>query len=239
MERLSAGGRRIETAGQRALLRFGLEVRRRRTHPWRPPGTRVSARTIIDVGAADGTPDLYRAFPEAGLVVAFDPIPEQLAKVQRSVGTRNVELHDFALGSSPGSLELQLPDRDIFKSSFHPRTNLTAERGKSATRSVRIQRLDDVARECNWPSPFVLKIDTEGHDLEVLLGATETLAHCAVVYCETSLGSRFEGGYRFSELHQLLYERGFEIVDVLEAPRGPDARVLFLNCVWVPRSLPA
>jgi len=223
----------IVTVIRRGFRAFGLDVRRARSHPWRPDGDRVDARTILDVGAADGTPELYDAFPDAHLV-AFDPIAEQLRRLRASVQRESVELFELALGSRSGNAELHIPSERPLKSSLHARTSLTAERGDCTTRTVEVRRLDDVVQAHDWPTPFVLKIDTEGHDLEVLRGAETTLRDCAVVYCETSLSRRFDGGYRFGDMSRFMLDQGFDLVDVLDAPRARDGRTAYLDCVWTP-----
>lgn len=206
-------------------------MRRAVDHPWRPPQCPARIGTIIDVGAADGTPELYRAYPEAA-IVAIDPLREQLEKV--AVGEHRGELTKIAtaVGSQNAELELHIPQSELRKASLHTRTALTAESEDVSTRRVPIQRLDDLTQEHQWSTPYVLKIDTEGHDLEVLRGAPQTLTNCPVVYTEASLASRFHEGYGFSHLAQFLFEAGFELVDVLAAPLGRDRRVAFLDCVW-------
>lgn len=216
------------------FARIGVEVRRHRPHPYRPANLSLEPRTILDIGAADGTPDLYRAFPNAHLV-AFEPIREQLEQLRASLGGRPCELMPLAIGSSEGELHLSVDPTNLLKSSFHSRTHLTVSPGSTVTRPVPLRKLDAIVQECNWPPPYALKIDTEGHELDVLLGATQTLSKTVVLYCETSVGPRFQGGYTFSDVARLLIDRGFELVDVLAAPRGADGRILFLDAVWAPQ----
>ncbi len=227
----------LEVSVKRAFEHFGLEIRRSAEPPWRPPDASFSAGTILDVGAADGTPALYRAYPEAR-IVAVDPIAEQLARLQASLSGRPVEVFETALGSEPAVLELHMPERNLHKSSLHARTALTADRGKSEARQVPVTTLDELVGSNDWPAPYVLKIDTEGHDLEVLRGSVVTLRQCAVVYCETSLGARFESGYRFRDLSEFLFAAGFDLVDVLHIGRGITRHASYVDCVWVPRTAP-
>jgi FkbM family methyltransferase len=219
---------------RRLLVALGYEIHRSRAEPpWRPPGVEFRAGTILDVGAADGTPALYAAYPEAN-VVAFDPLVEQLNRLERSFGSRTLEAFNVALGAEDGEAVLHIPESILLKSSLHERTALTADGGKITTRTVPVRRLDDLVAEHDWPTPYVLKIDTEGHELAVLEGAIETLRSCAVVYTESSLAKRFVSGYRFRELSEFFYRLDFDLVDVLEAWRGGNGHVYFLDCVWVP-----
>lgn len=211
---------------------LGLDVRRLRLHPWRPLQLAGHVPTILDVGSADGTPDLYSAYPSAK-IIAIDPIAEQLDRLRGKLGTRSAEYIEAAAGDLDGSVELFIDHTNILKSSISPRTTLTASGGTLTRRVVRMRRLDDIVAENSWSTPFALKIDTEGHELSVLAGAEKTLSSCAVVYCETSVAARFEDGYGFSDLARHMHERGFELVDIIDAPNGRDGRTIFLDCVWL------
>jgi FkbM family methyltransferase len=212
--------------------RVGLDVRRFRPHPWRPLGLATEVKTILDVGAADGTPDLYEAYPSAN-IVAIDPIGEQLARLRENLAGRSAEYIEAAVGDREGTVELHIDRANILKSSVSSRTALTASDGGSDRRMVPMRPLDDLVAEHNWLTPFALKIDTEGHEVAVLSGAERTLSDCAVVYCETSVAARFENGYQFSDVAGRMLELGFELVDVIDAPIGRDGRTLFLDCVWL------
>ena len=218
---------------QLCATRIGLDVRRFRPHPWLPLGLGVEVATIIDVGAADGTSELYEAFPSAK-IIAIDPINEQLDCLRTKLGDRAAEYIGAAVGREDGQVELYLDRDNALKSSLNQRTELTMSEGPLGTRTVPVRRLDDLFEEGAWQVPLALKIDTEGHELAVLAGAEKTLASCAVVYCETSVAARFEGGYRFSEVANFMLDHGFELVDVIDAPVGRDGRTVFLDCVWLP-----
>jgi hypothetical protein len=58
------------------------------------------------------------------------------------------------------------------------------------------------------------------------------MRECPIIYTEASLGRRFEGGYSFRELTTFMFDAGYELVDVLDAPLGRDRHVAFLDCVW-------
>ncbi len=227
----SISGRRkaLKRAVRRTLARGGLDVRRA-GHPWRPPDC-PPIGTVIDVGAADGTPELYEAYPEANLVV-IDPLREQLDRLSEKTAPRAVVPVVSALGAEDSELELTVPSENLYKSSLHARTSLTDESGDVSVRRVTVRRLDDLVAEHGWAEPLVLKVDTEGHDLEVLKGAVSTLRGCPVVYTEASLGRRFVDGYGFKDLATFMFDAGFDLVDVLDAPRGRDRRTAFLDCVW-------
>lgn len=217
------------------LLRLGVDVRRHRPHPYRPRTVIAEPRTILDVGAADGTPDLYRAFPDA-FVVAFEPLAEQAQDLRETLSSRSHEIVGVAVGDSEGNVTLEVDTNNPLKSSFHSRTALTISSAACEPRTVPVQPLDNLVLGSRWEPPYVLKVDTEGHDLNVLQGAAHTLTQTVVLYCEITVGHRFNDSYAFSDLAGFLIAQGFELVDILAGPRGPDGRTLFLDTVWIPRT---
>lgn len=215
------------------LRRLGVDVGRVRPAPYRPRSLPVEPRTILDVGAADGTPELYDAYPGAA-IVAFEPIAEQIEALRPKLAHRDVEYVNVAVGSADGTARLHVDPENLLKSSLNDRTALTSTAVELRDRTVAVRTLDDVVAEHGWSGPFALKVDTEGFELDVLRGAAATLRETAVVHCETSVGARFEGGYLFRDLAELLIDAGFDLVDLTAAPRGADGRTIYADCVWVP-----
>ena len=230
-------GRRLVQAGLGLAARVGVDVRRYRPHPYRPRTLPLPPRTVLDVGAADGTAELYRAYPDA-LVVAVEPIVEQLDALRGVLAGLPAEFHAVAVGAEEGEAELDVDPSNLLKSSFSRRTALTASNVELAPRRVPVRTLDALLSEHAWGPPFILKIDTEGHDLDVLRGAEKVLANTVALYCETSLAPRFESGYLFRDIATFLLDRGFDLTDVLATARGPDGRTAVADCLWTPVDRP-
>jgi hypothetical protein len=71
-----------------------------------------------------------------------------------------------------------------------------------------------------------LKIDTQGYELEVLLGATELLGRVSVLQLEIPAIELYTGMADASRLLALVRSSGFDLVDIL--PGGRDRDDLFL-----------
>jgi len=107
-------------------------------------------------------------------VVAFEPVPHSFARLRENVAVNRphclIEPVNLALGSKSGTLEMTT----AFGTGNH-----VVRAGESGC-SVRVDvvTLDDfvLARE----SPRFLKIDVEGHELDVLSGAATVLASSAL-----------------------------------------------------------
>jgi FkbM family methyltransferase len=197
---------------------------RRANEGWSPDNLRkpgFAPATVIDVGAAAGTPDLYHAFPAAHHVL-IEPMSEYEPDLRRLADELGGEYLLTAVGSSGGEATMEFDPQAL---------NLAAvareggRRRRLQERSVPIATLDDLRAERGWSPPFGLKIDTEGHEREVIEGATRLLEETEFVIAETSVQRR-EGDYSFAQFVALMDEHGFELCDVLHAARAASTKEL-------------
>ena len=150
---------------------------------------------MIDVGVHDGTPWLYRSFPDAHFVLV-DPQAECEAAVRAGVAPKSFDFRAVALGAEQGKALLSIPETEPGKggamASLKDRTdNLALSFSDVAKREVPVITLDMLAAD--MPGRLGLKIDTEGFEYEVLRGGSETLKRCEFVILEMSVTHRFEG----------------------------------------------
>jgi FkbM family methyltransferase len=125
---------------------------------------------VFDVGANVGFYTLLAASRCAsnGHVVAFEPLPSNVAFLQRHLKLNrvcNTTVVEAAVADFAGTAGfVEIHDR--------------ASEGRLAPgglRTVRVMSLDSAWREGTLPPPDVLKIDVEGGELDVLKGAVELL----------------------------------------------------------------
>ena len=123
--------------------------------------------TILDVGANEGQMALpfARAFPEAR-VFAFEPVPSTFSVLRaRTSGVPLIRCFDVALGAYDGEATIRLAER----SGHNSLLNVVAEPGPD-TVTFPVIRGDAWASANEVEHVDVLKLDTEGYDLEVLDG---------------------------------------------------------------------
>ncbi|MDF0518085.1 FkbM family methyltransferase [Bradyrhizobium yuanmingense] len=180
-------------------------------------------KTIIDVGVAYGTPDLYAHFPDAELILV-EGSPEFHSFLQSQVlGSRKGRLVKFAVGSSSGSgyLRLNGPGSSLLTAS-----RMTGLYNKELeTVEVQIRRLDELVSADELKHPTLLKIDTEGFELEVLKGSEALLPNIDFIIAEVSLIKRFQKSYQASEIINWLQEREFQIFQIIDCI--PDSKGIF------------
>jgi FkbM family methyltransferase len=131
---------------------------------------------VLDIGANMGVVTLLlaRCVGPTGVVHAFEPNPRMGGLLTESAsmnGFTNIRLHGIALGSRSGSFELNIPRGNAGQGSliFHK------NKSDCDTVKVPVRRLSEVFGEQGITNVRLMKIDVEGFESEVLLGATEIL----------------------------------------------------------------
>lgn len=178
-------------------------------------GALRDSRIIFDVGANVGQSalPLARAFQGAG-VYCFEPSSENFRKLQRSVGN-GCRIYPFrmALGAVNGTGRLML---EVDPAMYRICSDEPAVRG--AFEEVRIATLDTLCGELGIGHINILKIDTEGHDLEVLKGARGLLSRNGVdaIHVESGMNRVNRTHVPFVEFERFLGEYGYLVFGIYE-----------------------
>lgn len=131
-------------------------------------------RISLDIGADVGEFTIAM-LASSRSVIAFEPRPAQardLASMFDAVGAP-VRVEAVALSDKPGVAAMRLVESEPGRSTIDTDNALgDVNRGEVQAISVPIKRLDDL----HLDDVGMVKVDVEGHELAVLLGATDTLA---------------------------------------------------------------
>jgi FkbM family methyltransferase len=228
---------RAARASRRALAARGIEIHRtdrgmRRTLPavLAHLGTLgLDPATVIDVGVGPGTPDLYQAFPDSVLMLV-EPLEEWRPNLEAIARERLAHVAVAAAGARAGEAEIAVHRAPVCSSMIGSRR----EDGEQPHRSVPVVRLDDLRVEHGLNGPYVLKVDVEGGELEVLAGAPEILRESEVVLLEVSLFQLVPEAPQLHDVVAWMHSHGFVVAELYNGHNRPlDGALAQLDMAFV------
>ena len=128
---------------------------------------------VLDIGAniGDYSKNIFKISPDIQ-IYAFEPHPITYKKLSTSVVSKNFHSFNLAVGSK--NSELQLYDYENQDGSSHASMYKEViegiHKGRAVQHDIKVIRLDDFLEEHSIDSIDLLKIDTEGNELNVLKG---------------------------------------------------------------------
>ncbi len=197
---------------------------------------------VVDVGANRGQyACLLRGAGFSGRIVSFEPVPEIFAQLATAAeGDSRWQVHQMALGQESGELEMNVWPGTL--SSALPPSQFGAKR-YDALRDVHVERvpvrrledlLPDLVPDPAAPPRILLKLDTQGFDLEAFRGLGAAGGHVVALQSEVALLTIYEHMPRMPEALAVYEAAGFEITGMYPVSREHrTARVLEYDCVMV------
>jgi FkbM family methyltransferase len=209
---------RLKAAAKRLADRSGIELRRKGAGVRRGSDEVLDhvkrlgfePVTVIDVGVAYGTPELYEAFPGARFLLV-DPLEEYAPVIDQVVAKLgSAEWVRAAAGASPGEIEINVNRAPALSSTLG---HWKGQDDGGQARRVPVVRLDDLVAERSLPGPYLLKVDVEGAELRVLEGASALLEQTELVLLEVNLFEFLPGQPQLHDVVAFMKERGFVTYD--------------------------
>ncbi|SDM19990.1 methyltransferase, FkbM family [Methylobacterium phyllostachyos] len=174
----------------------GLEVLKER---------QINFSSILDVGVFVGTPELIEAFPDKRHIL-FEPVAEFEAEIARNYANVNYRLVRAAVSESSGSTALETTSIVGGDSITH---SSIGSGSHGAQRQVDMTSIDDFLDRNDETGPYLLKIDVDGFELQVLAGARRHVQDIPVIVVEVP---RFELVPRMSAVAEM----GYTLFDFFE-----------------------
>lgn len=170
----------------------------------------LKPRTVIDVGVAYLTPDLYQEFREANILL-IEPLAEFEPFLRKICATHKAQYVLAAAGETAGTAVLNVHPDKIGSSLLKEVEGASVD---GVPRQVPVVTVDDVCSEKNLDGPYVIKVDVQGAELQVLNGATRTLQETEAVILEVSLFGTLIGGPQLYDVVSRMKELGFVVYDI-------------------------
>lgn len=192
----------------------------------------VKPDLIIDVGVADGTPELTDVFTfnkNTYLLIEANPKYHHYLEKLESQNREKVIIEKSFCGSDRKTVKFNLNKSGYSSSKY-------AKYRESRSIDIPSLPLDDIIMKHNLSeySSIMLKIDVEGAELDVLKGAIQTLKKCDVVIMETWINvPESNSPATFAALVTLMDNHGFVVFDFLAGCNHQSGLLAHLDTVFV------
>ena len=215
---------------------------------------------IFDIGANNGSSILeFKSIWEQSIIYSFEPQQECQAdlRILQQKFQDSVFVYDFAIGSE-NKLNANFYSHDINSgvSGFNKINQSSIDSidlntksevqlnqyldGLNRVREVEIKRLDSFIDSENInPSDLdILKIDTQGFEPEVLMGAGKLLTNFDLVITELMFFDFYEKQLSFFDIEKFLIPAGFKLYDISHISKNPmNGRTDWVDIIYINKSL--
>jgi|APSaa5957512535_1039671.scaffolds.fasta_scaffold53623_2 FkbM family methyltransferase len=214
--------------------------------------------TIFDVGANAGQSlvEFKKWWPDSR-VHCFEPQHEcwdSLDKYQSEYSQNDVVINKHAVGNTFNDKAIfyshditsgqsgfnkinnkSLDSIDLQKKNEIGEGNVSEyEKTINHERSVKIIRLDNYMIDNNINHIDLLKIDTQGHEPEVLEGFGEKLSEVDIVITELMFYDYYERSLSFSDIEKFLHPAGLHLYDINHVAKNPmNGRTDWVDVIYV------
>ncbi len=205
-----------------------------------PQGALSSISTIIDIGAnkGDWTAGMLE-FCEPDQVICIEPHPQLAAGLNRRFSKlKNITVIQAAISAFQGRGELNITSNQQLNSLLKPEKEMQQIFPNNfdiqERTEVDVFALDSITSDLEQIS--ILKIDTQGSEKNVLLGAADTLKKTKFVLLEAGFQPHYEGEASFFELDRILNTNGFCISNY-SRPKGGRLEARYADVLYVSKKL--
>lgn len=202
-------------------------------------------RLILDVGANTGQYGslLRSTYGYRGRILSFEPLATAYTALSTRAAADSLRLWEVAprtaLGAVNGKSTIHVAGNSVSSSILTMEPSHESAAPQSIGRGVEeitISRLDDIIRErgISVDRQVLLKIDTQGYELEVLKGAEETVAAVGAIQTEMSFQRLYGSQPLFDEVYAYVVDHGFTVFDIIPGFSDPrSGRLLQADGIFV------
>lgn len=178
----------------------------------------IPLESVFDIGANVGSFSdvILQNYPKSK-VFAFEPVQSTFEKLTENLSDiLNVNLNKLALGDTEEKLVIKIyEEENSVLNSLNPEA-MNTEGGKEE--EIEVQRGDEFCKRNNITHINLLKIDTEGFELSVLIGFSNMLKSKSIdlIYIETGFDIKNTRNTYFSNILDFLNNRGYQLFGLYE-----------------------
>ncbi len=182
-------------------------------------------KNVIDIGAYEGhwTIDFLEVFPDANILMVEAQLTKEhkLKEVTNRYAGVNVAIEVLS------SLNNVLVEFFENETASHINTVSSENEMVNSVNQRKAKSLDTLLLERNLPMPDFLKLDVQGHEIEVLKGGGKALFNATFCLLEVTLIDLGDNAPLFFEVNKFMDEKGFQVYDICQFMRRPFDKALY------------
>jgi FkbM family methyltransferase len=232
---------------QKFACSLGYELIRKKKHP--SLGSHLinlinlyNINVVLDVGANQGQfGRMARNLGYDGEIHSFEPVSETFEKLcKEASGDPNWHLHKIGLGEVDKQAVINVAKSSDLSSILTPNSF-----GKEKYQKIEVDRQETIEIQAldNFISAWhlngkqiLLKMDTQGYDLNVFAGATNSIDSIFCMLSELSITPIYSGIPGYQIALKTYESAGFQISGIYPVSRNQDLSVIEMDCFLVNRS---
>lgn len=175
---------------------------------------------VLDIGANIGQyGSEMRNLGFKGEIISFEPMKIAFEKLQKNASRDyNWKVFNYSIGERDGEAEINIAKNSVSSSLLDNLPQLT-ESAPQATfvekETIKIKKLDSVFDSLDLSGKNIyLKIDTQGYEEMVLLGAEKSLEFVTGIQIEMSFIPSYKGSITFDKMKTKLNDLGFHLLAI-------------------------
>lgn len=173
---------------------------------------------ILDIGANIGQyGGEMRNLGFKGEIRSFEPMKKAFSILEKNASKdKNWKVFNYSIGERDGETTINVAKNSVSSSLLKNLPQLTESAPEAAfieKETIEIKKLDSIFESLNLNGKNVyLKIDTQGYEEMVLIGAEKSLEFVTGIQIEMSFIPTYEGGITFDKMKTKLNDLGFHLM---------------------------
>ncbi|MBA2613908.1 MAG: FkbM family methyltransferase [Bacteroidetes bacterium] len=178
---------------------------------------------ILDIGAANGESAAYLSKNFVNTpIIAYEPFLKMFHIAQKTnLGNKNVIIKNLALYDSIGKKELNIT-ANFVSSSINElnAAEINEQPGEQKKKfellekqEINTSTLDEETKDLK--EILLIKLDTQGSELNILKSGIETLKKTHLILIEMSNHHMYKKGCQYYEVDQFLRNNNFKLIDII------------------------
>jgi len=175
--------------------------------------------TIMDVGANTGQSENYFNKTLPGVdIFCFEPVTETYLELKKNIKGINTKAYNIGLGSETFKTNVKIDKNHYCSDTFSLNQKEHSDYKEYFMQEVSVETLSDFFRNNSLSNISLLKIDTEGYDLEVLKGSLDLLSNDKIdfINVEVSMNKFNSFHVSFEDVNNFLATYNYSIFGIYD-----------------------